>query len=78
MPWALKKKTKITTNKKRRSNQEGGSLQAKKAHTLYVRNHEDPAAGSALAEEITSLYYGGVMYTSDITRGVFNHVICFH
>lgn len=53
-------------------------MQAKKAHILYVRNHEDPAAGSALAEEITSLYYGGVMYTSDITRGVFNHVICFH
>lgn len=34
--------------KKRRFNQEDGSWQASKAHTLYVRNHEDPAAaGSA-------------------------------
>lgn len=70
----IKKNPKITTNKKRRSNQEGGSLQAKKAHTLYVRNHEDLAAGSALAEEMTSLCYGGVMYISDITRGVSSHM----
>lgn len=62
----------------RRRNQEGGSLQAKKAHTLYVRNHEDPAAGSALAKEMTSLYYDGMMYISDITRSVFNYAICYN
>lgn len=46
VPWAFKR---------RRCNQEDGILQAKRSHTLYVRNHEDPAAGSALAKKITSL-----------------------
>lgn len=73
MPRALKEKQKQRTKR-----EEGGSLQAKNAYTFHVRNHDDPAAGSALAEEKTSLFYDGMMYISGITRGVFNHAICFN
>lgn len=73
MPWALKKPQNNNEQKEKKQSRRW-ELAGQKAHTLYVRNHEDLAAGSALAEEMTSLYYGGVMYISDITRGVSNHM----
>lgn len=39
---------------------------------------KDRAAGSALAKESFSIHYSGVMYTSETTRGVFNHIKRFN
>lgn len=55
-----------------------GACRPKTPHTSYVRNHDILATGSSRAKNSAASYYGGMIYTLEITRGVFNHAKCFN